>query len=320
MQHNRRKFLIDLSRAAAGAGLAASLPVFLSGCAGSPAGSQSQGALAGGQNGFFEISLAQWSLHRALRAGQMTNLDFPTRARNEFNIGVVEYVSVFFNKQEKDQTYLNQLLQRTKDLGVVNHLIMVDGEGALGDLDPTRRNQSVENHHKWIDAAKYLGCTTIRVNAAGRGTYQEVQDAAVDGLGRLAEYGAQNNINVVVENHGGYSSSGKWLSDVMKQVNNPHLGTLPDFGNFRISPTEEYDRYQGVRELMPFAKAVSAKSYDFDAEGNETTIDYRQMLQIVKDAGFRGYIGVEYEGSRLSEDDGIKATRDLLLRLRAEMS
>ena len=338
MQHNRRTFLFNLGRATAGAGLLGGLPALLTNCTG---GENSQGesqantqqaSQPGQKDGFFDISLAEWSLHKALFANQMTNMDFPAKAKNDFNIDVVEFVSVFFNKKEQDETYMKELLHRTKDLGVRNHLIMVDAEGELGDLDQAKRLQAVENHYKWIDAAKYLGCTTIRVNAAGNGTADEVRDAAVDGLGRLAEHGAKNNINVVVENHGGYSSNAQWLASVMQQVNNPRLGTLPDFGNFcikRSEPTEgsqgttcieEYDRYKGVAELMPYAKAVSAKSFYFDAQGNETTIDYPRMMQIVKDAGFEGFVGIEYEGDRMSEEEGIRATRDLLIRVRSEMA
>jgi len=195
----------------------------------------------------------------------------------------------------------------------------------LGDADETQRNQAVENHYQWVNAAKFLGCHSIRVNAAGEGTADEVKQAAVEGLGKLTQYGAQNEINIIVENHGGYSSDGKWLTDVMSQVNSPYCGTLPDFGNFKIDEGQFYDPYQGIKELMPFAKGVSAKSYDFDTskEGFVTTgarntqgqeLDYLKLLKIVKDAGFTGYIGIEYEGNIASEMDGIRATKDLLER------
>ena len=268
----------------------------------------------------FQISLAQWSLHKTLQAGQLDNLDFPLKAKKDFGINIVEYVSPFFKKQEKNTSYLQDLKKRTSDNGITNHLIMVDGEGNLGDTDATKRNQAVENHYKWIDAAKYLGCKTIRVNAAGRGTAAEVQKAAIEGLSKLSAYGQQNKINVIIENHGGYSSNGEWLAGVMKGVNNKYCGTLPDFGNFRISQSETYDRYKGVQELLPYAKGVSAKSYDFDASGNETTIDYPRMFKLIKDAKWKGIVGIEYEGSRLSEDEGIKATKALLDRISSEMA
>jgi sugar phosphate isomerase/epimerase len=258
----------------------------------------------------FKISLAEWSLHRALWAKEMTNLDFPVKAVKDFGINGVEYVSTFFKDTGTD--YLNELLKITKDNNVTNVLIMIDAQGSLGDTDPANRNKAVENHHRWIEAAKFLGCHAIRVNAAGKGTETEVADAVVESLSKLATFGATMDINVVVENHGGYSSNGKWLSGVMKRVNMKNCGTLPDFGNFRVSATEEYDRYLGIQELMPFAKGVSAKSHDFDAEGNETQSDFYRMMKIVKDSGYKGWVDVEYEGTKLSEPEGIMATKLLL--------
>ena len=266
----------------------------------------------------FKISLAEWSLHKALFAKQMTNLDFPVKAVKDFGIHGVEYVSSFFKDTSKD--YLNELLKISKDNDVTNVLIMVDGQGNLGDSDAGNRSKAIENHKPWIEAAKFLGCHSIRVNAAGRGTEAEVAAAVADSLTKLCTFSAPMKINVIVENHGGMSSNGKWLSGVMKSVNMKNCGTLPDFGNFRVSPTEEYDRYLGMKELMPFAKGVSAKSHEFDAEGNETKSDFYKMLQIVKDAGYKGWIDVEYEGSKLSEPDGIMATKRLLEKAFAAVS
>jgi sugar phosphate isomerase/epimerase len=264
---------------------------------------------------FFKISLAQWSLHKTLFAKEMTNLDFPGMAANTFGIHAVEYVNQFFKDKAQDKTYLKDLLQRSKDHGVTNVLIMIDGEGNLGATDEQERRKAVENHYRWVEAAKFLGCHAIRVNAAGKGTAEQVKSAAVAGLGQLAEFAAKSKMNVLVENHGSFSSDGQWLSDVMRQVNKKNCGTLPDFGNFY-----EYDRYQGVKDLMPFAKGVSAKTNNFDAQGNEAVIDYSRMLKMVKDAGYRGYIGIEYEGSKISEIEGIKATKLLLERVGAELS
>ncbi|ACT91738.1 sugar phosphate isomerase/epimerase family protein [Dyadobacter fermentans] len=269
---------------------------------------------------WFDISLAEWSLHKALFAKKLTNLDFPELAKKEFGISIVEYVNQFFKDKAEDKTYLAELLKRAKDNGVSNHLIMIDGEGGLGELDAAVRNKAVENHYKWVEAAKYLGCKTIRVNAFGKGSDEEVAKAAIDGLGKLGEFAAKTGINVIVENHGGSSSNGKWLSGVMKQVNMKNVGTLPDFGNFCIKRSangcdESYDRYLGTKELMPFAKGVSAKTYDFDEKGNCIETDYAKILKVVKDAGFKGIAGIEYEGSKLSEYDGIKATKALLERV-----
>ena len=273
-------------------------------------------SLAGQKKARFEISLAQWSFHKALFSKQLDNLDFAVKARKDYDIGAVEYVNQFFKDKAKDQAYLSEMKKRAADNGVKNVLIMCDGEGALGDADSAKRQTAVENHFRWVEAAKYLGCHSIRVNAQSTGTWDEQRDRAADGLHKLSEFGETHGINVIVENHGGLSSNGQWLAATIKKANHPRCGTLPDFGNFRISPTEEYDRYKGVTELMPFAKGVSAKSNEFDAAGNETKTDYAKMLKIVLDAGYKGYIGIEYEGEKLSEADGVRATQKLLEKYR----
>jgi sugar phosphate isomerase/epimerase len=291
----------------AGAGLvAASLPAV---------------ALAEDKKEPFKISLAQWSLHKTLFAKKLDNLDFAKAAKEQFGIEAIEYVNQFFKDKAKDEKYLAELKKRGDDLGVKSLLIMCDGEGALGDADEAKRTKAVENHYKWVEAAKFLGCHSIRVNAQSGGTYEEQIERAADGLRRLTEFGEKHGINVIVENHGGNSSNGAWLAAVMKKVDHKMCGTLPDFGNFNIGGGKQYDRYQGVDELMPFAKAVSAKSHDFDEQGNETKTDYKKMLEIVvKKHNYHGYCGIEYEGSKLSEEDGIKATKKLLERVRDELA
>ncbi|SMD38577.1 Tat (twin-arginine translocation) pathway signal sequence [Reichenbachiella faecimaris] len=273
----------------------------------------------------FKISLAQWSLHKTLFAGKMSHLDFAKVAKKEFGISAVEYVSQFFKDKAKDKDYINQMKQIAADHGVKSLLIMVDGEGELGDNDTAKRTQAVENHYQWIEAAQQLDCHSIRVNAAGLGTAEEVQQNAIEGLRSLSTFAKDYDINVIVENHGGYSSNGQWLNKVISTVDMNNCGTLPDFGNFCITRDEnwncleDYDRYQGMKDIMPFAKGVSAKSHDFDKEGNEIHSDFAKMLKIVKSAGFKGYIGVEYEGEKLSEYEGIKATKALLDRTIASL-
>lgn len=267
----------------------------------------------------YSISLAQWSLHRTLFAKEMDNLDFARRTREEFGLDAVEYVNTFFFDRVRDTDYLGEMKRRADGAGVRSLLIMCDRLGEVGHPDTSKRTEAVRNHAPWMDAAAFLGCHSIRVNAASQGTYEEQQRLAADGLRKLTELGAQRDLNVIVENHGGLSSNGEWLSGVMRLVDHPNCGTLPDFGNFNISRDERYDRYKGIAEMMPFAKAVSAKSHDFDEDGNETGTDFRRMMRIVVDAGYDGYVGVEYEGTRLPEAAGIVATRDLLLRVREEM-
>lgn len=267
----------------------------------------------------FEISLAQWSLHRAHQGGKMKNIDFPAAAKKDYGITGVEFVNQFWKDQAKDQSYLKDLKQRCTDNGVTAVLIMCDGEGNLGDPDEAKRQQAVENHKKWVEAAKFLGCHSIRVNAAtgDQGSPAEQGRRAADGLRRLAEFAQPHGINVIVENHGGLSSNGEWLAATIKEVGLPNAGTLPDFGNFH-----GYDRYKGVDETMPYAKGVSAKSHDFDpATGDETRTNYRKMLDIVLNKhGYSGWIGIEYEGGQLDEPAGIRATKALLEKIRAELA
>lgn len=279
-------------------------------------------ALTAAKAPLFEISVAEWSLHKALFAGKMDHLDYAKVARREFGIGAVEYVNQFFKDKATDGNYLMEMRRRAEGEGVRSLLIMIDGEGNLGDADDSKRKQAVENHHKWVEAAKFLGCHSIRVNAAtgNKGSYGEQMDRAAEGLSSLASFAEPYRIGVIVENHGGLSSNGAWLAGVMKKVDLPNCGTLPDFGNFRVSKDEMYDRYKGVKELMPYALAVSAKSHDFDADGNEVNTDYRKMMKIVLAAKYHGFVGIEYEGSKLSEMQGIQATKNLLEKVRDELS
>lgn len=272
----------------------------------------------------WELSLAQWSLHVELKAGKIDNLDYAKVTKNEFGIGAVEYVNQFFFDKAKDKSYLAEMNKRAEGEGVKQLLIMIDREGRLGDPDDAKRKTAVENHFKWVEAAKTLGCHAIRVNAGSAGTYQEQVKLAADGLRRLTEFGAEHDISVIVENHGGLSSNGAWLAEVIRTVDHKGCGTLPDFGNFGIDRNKGdwYDRYTGVKELMPFAKAVSAKTYDFDDKRPFVTIDSRwdketdflRMMKIVLSSGYKGYVGIEYEGKGLPEREGIKRSKELLDR------
>ena len=318
MKNNRRDFLRNIGMATAGLSIFSGLPSIktFANTAYKP---------------FFKISLAEWSLHRTLQSGTMTNMDFPGKAKNDFGISAVEYVDQYFKDKARDRKYLQELKKRTEDLDVRNVLIMVDTAGALANTNDAERSQAIENHYQWIDAAKFLGCHSIRVNLRGTGTAQDLAQASVDSLGRLSEYGQKNETGVIVENHGGVSSNGKWLVDVLKQVNNPFCGTLPDFDNWCVSLQttgtgkaceDLYDKYLGTSEMMPFARGVSAKSRSFDADGNEVNIDFMKMLRIVKadkTKAFQGFIGIEYAGNILSEDDGIRATKKLLQRAAANL-
>jgi len=335
----RRKILKQIGSGLLTTPLVGGLPGIISSCA--PSKEKKAESTIAVAPWDFDISLAQWSLHRTffgettmekgwgyfretllsnpdeLLQGEQDPTMFPIMARDQFGINAIELVNTFYFSKGDNEQFWKEFRGNCDDAGVKCLLIMCDAEGNLGDLDDAARTQAIENHYKWINAAKTMGCHSIRVNAAGNGTAEEVKNAAIDGLSRLAEYAAQESINVIVENHGGYSSDGLWLSSVMNAVNKPNCGTLPDFGNFCIERSEdgcanEYDRYKGMKELMPFAKGVSAKAHEFNSEGQEVSSDFGKMLQIVKDAGFEGYIGIEYEGKGLIEAEGIAKTKELL--------
>lgn len=285
-------------------------------------------SLRASTTGDIQYSLAEWSWHRTIREGKLDHLHFPSRAK-AFGFSAVEYVNglfggtkMTFKEAATNADYLNELLKRSRDAGVFNHLLMIDEEGPLALPNDKQRIEAVGNHRKWFEAAQLLGCKTVRVNLHGEGKPDDKKTASIDSLSRLGALGKDMGLNVVVENHGSESSKGFWVADVMRQVNMPNVGTLPDFGNFCIThpwgTTQEkcenaYDRYKGVEELLPFVKgAVSAKSYDFDANGEQPLMDYKRLLGLVKASGFKGYIGVEYEGFNQPEDEGIRKTKMLL--------
>ncbi|GAA5494538.1 Sugar phosphate isomerase/epimerase [Rubritalea squalenifaciens DSM 18772] len=263
----------------------------------------------------FEISLAEWSLHRTINGGKLDNLDFPKYSKEQFGITAVEYVNGFFFDKAKDMKYLGELKKRSADEGVTNVLIMIDREGHIGAKTSEAIDKTVDRHKKWVEAAKFLGCHSIRVNAHGHGNREEAAKRVTEGLSKLATFAKDFDISICVENHGGLSSDGAWVEGVLKAVNMPNCGSLPDFGNFH-----QYDRYKGIKELMPFAKGVSAKSRVFNEAGEETQTDYWKAMKIVLDAGYRGHVGIEWEGGKISEQEGIKKTKELLLKVRDKYS
>ena len=299
---DRRKFITR--SLTAGAGLAFVNPAF--------------GSFTSAQSATqsLEISLAQWSLHRKLFAGDMDHLDF-ARMSQGFGCVGLEYVNAFFKDKATDVSYLKEMNSRAEDHQQKNILIMIDGEGGLAEKNTKKRFVNIENHYKWVEAAQVLGCHSIRVNLSGGEDRLDAQKAGIDSLNRLAEFAKSYDVSVLVENHGGFSSDGSWLSNVMQNVSRENVGTLPDFGNFCIERKEQecisaYDRYQGMSELMPFAKALSAKSHAFDEQGNETQSDFFRMIKIAKENQYSGYVGIEFEGALDSEEGGIIKTKNLL--------
>ena len=273
-----------------------------------------------------KISLAQWSMNKSFFSGKKNALKFPGFAA-ELGFEGVEYVNQFYFdhlesgsiSSKNVRTLARKLNKNAKENDIANVLIMVDQEGELASNDSKKISRSIEQHKKWIELAAELNCESVRVNLSGSENQEEWVKRSVDGLTGLAEFAKQHYLNIIVENHGGFSSNAMLLAKVMKKTNLDNCGTLPDFGNFCIEGgygtcAKWYDMYKGVAELMPYAKSVSAKTYNFDSDGNETKIDYKKMMKIVKDNSYKGFIGVEYEGHGLSEKDGILATKKLIKR------
>jgi len=268
-----------------------------------------------------QISLAQWSLHRSFNDGILDPVDFASIAREKYKIDAVEFVNGFYHDKATDEMFWNKMKARSEDAGVKNLVLMVDDEGDLGSASEKKRLESVENHYKWVHAAKLMGCHTMRVNAFGDADREIFRMAIMDAMSRLADYAAESGINIVIENHGLFSSDAALIAEIIKEVNRPNFGSFPDFGNWCLSAKwgttqgdcdKVYDRYQGVAELLPYAKAVSAKSYNFNEEGEDTKIDYYKMMKIVKESDYNGYIGIEYEGMEKSEHEGILITKELM--------
>ena len=262
----------------------------------------------------FKISLAQWTINPELKSGKIDNLDF-AKVAHDHGITGIEYVNQFFMDKASDEKYLAEMKKRAADHGVTSLIIMCDREGNIGDPDDKKRTQTVDNHRKWIDAAKFLGCHSIRVNAGSSGSYEEQAKLATDGLARLTEIGAAVDIDVIVENHGGLSSNGGWLAEVITAVDHERCGTLPDFGNFRIKDGESYDSYRGIEKLMPWAKGVSVKDRVWDDKNNQSDLDYDRMLKIVLAADFHGYCGIEHGGFA-----GLNTSREKLEQARDRLA
>lgn len=325
MKTDRRTFFKMASMSALGVGLASMLP------------DVAKASTFAAKKLPFRLALSQFSLASEFWTKKLDPLDFPAECMKRFDIKGMDYCSMFFADKARDSTFLGELKKRSLDAGCYNLRIMVDGEGVLGDLDTTTRTKAVENHYKWIDAAAALGCPMIRVNVEGDGDPDEVSKAAAESLNTLIEYGRKTRTDVIVENHIGISCNGAWLADLMKTVNSPHCGTLADFGNFCVNRTkpatndiagwmatkclEEYDRYKGITELMPFAKGVHAKTHLFDTDGNDKETDFGRMFSIIKDSGFKGWVSIEYEGGLMKmygqdqyvdNTTGVLATKKLI--------
>lgn len=266
-----------------------------------------------------KYSLAQWSINRDLFSGEMSTIDF-VYAAGEMGFEGVEYVNQFFIDKAEDFEFLDSLNAAAEEAGVKNLMIQLDHTGNLCASDETERNKAVETAKKWVDAAKYLNAPAVRVNAHGDGSADEMKTQCMDGIGRLAEYANTQGIQVLIENHGGVSSRGDWLADLVSSLSDKEVGSLADFHNWCYETVDgglwgecrnEYDYYKGFAELIGSAKGVSVKAMHFDSTGNEPNLNFHKFFKIMKEGGYDGYLGVEYEGNDLPSREGILKTKAL---------
>ena len=268
------------------------------------------------QEPWLKFAVQQYSFNRQLKSGELDMLDYPKTVVEGTGIKALEYFNGHMEEKASDTAFFKEIRKRTDDLGAVNTMILCRSKSALDSPDAAERSASVESYKPWLEAMKILGGLCIRVDVRSPGDAEEQKQHAVAGLQKLTEVADKEfELDIVVENHGNHSSNGAWVADVMKKVGLENCGTLPDFQNFT-----DYDPYQGVKEMMPWAKIVCAKSKKFDESGNEVNVDYRRMLKIVKDSGFKGYIGIEFEGHDVDPVSGINATKKLIETVMAEMA
>lgn len=320
MNQSRREFMNQLG---AGALLAGGLPAMRAFAQSDtkPASEEPEG-MKDNPKYPFDISLAAWSLHRTIGEGEGKRpmLDMPQITKEEFGIGAIELVSRML--ASTDPGYLEQFAANAAKHDTKILLIMVDGEGDIGSDRERICERAVENHKKWVDIAADFGCHSIRMNWGGapKGAEADMElaqqfiDRSVPHFRALCDYGDTKDINILIENHWGPSSYPAIMAKLYEAIDHPRMGTLPDFGNF----PNDVDRYEATDVLMKWAKALSAKCYDFDPEtGEDTKIDFGKMLQICCGKhGYDGWIGIEYEG-KVAEPEGIMLAKALLERYQA---
>ena len=267
----------------------------------------------------FKISIAAWSVHREVRSGKLKLIDACRFLREEYDVDGFELVNTLLEVPTAE--YVRKFRAEAQRFHLAIPLIMCDGEGDFGSVDPDERRRAVRYHTKWMYVASDLGCHSIRVNWRGAPEGAEKDPAlvlafterSIDAYAEMARIGGENGLNVIIENPGGISSPPEMLLGLIKAVNSPRFGTLPDWGGF----PDDVDRYDAVDKMMPYAKGVSAKCYDFGPDGRETKIDFERMVQICVDKhGYHSFLGIEFEGDRLTERQGMRAAKDLLVKLR----
>ena len=269
----------------------------------------------GDESAWLKLAVQQYSFNRQLRSGELAMIDYPRTVVKGTGIKALEYYNGHMEEKARDTGFFEEVRKRCDDLGAVNTMMLCKSKDALDSPDPEIRASAIEGYRPWLDATKILGGQYIRVDVRSDGDPDEQKKHAADGLTALCEVaGSEYELGIVVENHGGHSGNGKWVAELMETVALDNCGTLPDFQNFK-----EYDPYMGIEEMMPYAKIVCAKAKAFDEAGNEINVDYRRMLKIVKDSGYTGYIGIEFEGHGVDPIAGINLTKELIETVMTEL-
>ncbi len=232
-----------------------------------------------------DISLAQWALVDEVKSGKWKTLDFAKIARNDFGLNGIEFVNTLF--EVTTEGYLKKLRKNADDNGVTMVLIMVDDEGDGCGATKEERNQFAINHRKWIDAAAYLGCKSIRTNCRGpeNADKAEALKWAAESYNMLLEYAVPAKISVLIENHGGVSNDADWMVSLMKEVDNLYFGTYPDWRR----PADNFDNVDYLKKMLPFAGGMSYRNQPTE----ELTA---KMIKLAKDSGYRGWYGIESSG------------------------
>ena len=292
-----------------------------------------------------DIGLQMYSFAPLIMQGKFDLLGFPDLVKNTYGINGAEYWSIPFMGRENDRDFLNDLKRRSDDNGVDNLIILVDdidiktmqSGPSLASSNKNDRDTAIDYHKKWVDVAKNIGCHSIRINLRSEEENdQKILENSSESISKLIEFSKQDIISIVIENHGGITGDADWLVSLMKNVDSKHLGTLPDFGTYNFcikrgnlnfqslseNCEDQYDKYLGVKKLMPYAKGVSAKSHEFDKDGEELSTNYSRMIKIISESNYKGYITIEYEGAMkgmfggegtyLSPHEGILATKKLI--------
>ena len=292
-----------------------------------------------------DIGLQMYSFAPLIMQGKFDLLGFPDLVKNTYGINGAEYWSIPFMGRENDKDFLNDIKRRSDDNGVDNLIILVDdidiktmqSGPSLASSNKNDRDTAIDYHKKWIDVAKEIGCHSIRVNLkSDESDNKKILDNSSESISRLIEFSKQDNISIVIENHGGITADADWLVSLIKNVDNKYVGTLPDFGDYNFCVDRgalnfddigkvcknQYDKYLGVKKLMPYAKGVSAKSHEFGKDGEELSTNYSRMIKIISESNYKGYITIEYEGAMmgmfggegtyLNPHEGILATKKLI--------